>query len=185
MKLDGNLILAEIINLNDPNLLKLQDTLIYSFPSLERRDFVLFCRLLIEEPIFKAYAILENDEYVGFITSWEFSEFIYVENFAIDEKKRGGGIGSRTMKFVLATLNVPIVLEVEEVVDDLTARRVSFYETLGFRLHHFKYEQPPYREGDSWTPMKLMTHGDFDMENKFEWVKEQLYRKVYNIKRPE
>lgn len=183
MKLNENLSLNEITNPEDPLILRLQNTYISSFPTVERRNFSFFTTLLVAEPAFKAFVILNDNEYVGFITCWEFEEFVYVEHFALDENKRSGGIGSKTMRLVLSTFFKPVVLEVELAVDDLTARRIKFYETLGFTLHGQAYRQPPYREGDPWTDMKLMTHGDLDMNTQFELVKDLIYSHVYDIKK--
>ncbi|MDD4513931.1 GNAT family N-acetyltransferase [Massilibacteroides sp.] len=164
-------------------LAKVQNTYISSFPQVERRDFLLFCELLENEPLFKLFVILRNEQYSGFITCWEFPEFVYVEHFAIDESQRSGGIGSIAMMQFLELIDKPVVLEVEKVIDDLTARRVRFYEALGFTMHPDLYKQPPYRGGDSWFDMKLMSIGSFDLSSKYESVKDCIYTHVYNVKK--
>ena len=185
MDLRNNVTLVRIANQTEENLTKVQNTYISSFPETERRDFVLFCRLIAEEPVFKLFTILIDSKYAGFITCWQFSEFVYVEHFAIDENMRSGGIGSIAMQSFLTLIDCPVVLEVEDIVDDLTARRVRFYETLGFKLHSQDYKQPPYREKDSWYDMKLMSFGGFDLDSQYESVRNFIYSHVYNVKNPD
>lgn len=185
MEVRNNVTLAMMANQADENLSKVQSTYVLSFPETERRDFILFCKLIAEEPVFKLFTILMDDKYAGFITCWQFSGFVYVEHFAIDESMRSGGIGSIAMQSFLTLMDNPVVLEVEAVVDDLTARRVRFYEALGFKLHSQAYKQPPYRESDSWYDMKLMSYGEFDLDAAYESVRDCIYSQVYNAKNPD
>jgi ribosomal protein S18 acetylase RimI-like enzyme len=174
--------LRKIDTLNDPLILKVQATYISSFPSNERRDFFAFCDLLICEPLFCMYVILDGEQYVGFISCWSFTDFVYVEHFAINPDKRSGGIGSFVIRQFINLMTLPVVLEVENVVDDLTARRVRFYEKAGFILHHLDYKQPPYRKSDAWYDLQLMSYGPLDMKNTFESVRDTIYCHVYGIK---
>jgi ribosomal protein S18 acetylase RimI-like enzyme len=68
-----------------------------------------------------------------------------VEYLAVKEKLRGDGIGTRVMREFLSRMaDVPVVLEVELPVCQLTRRRVGFYERLGLRLMPDFYVQPSY-----------------------------------------
>jgi ribosomal protein S18 acetylase RimI-like enzyme len=163
---------------------KVQSTYISSFPEVERRDFNLFCDLLKSQPLFHLYVILKEEAYVGFITFWHFEQFVYVEHFAIDSASRGGGIGSVVMREALKQANALVVLEVEPPVDDLSIRRIRFYEALGFTLYETDYKQPPYRSGDSWYEMKLMGYGDVDMEIAYPMIRDGIYTYVYQAKKP-
>ena len=54
------------------------------------------------------------------------------------------------------------VLEIEPPEDELTCRRLRFYERLGFRANDFPYTHPSYRTGAAAHPHRLvvMSHGD-------------------------
>ena len=41
------------------------------------------------------------------------------------------------------------------------------------------YEQPPYKKGDNFLPMKIMAYGNLKCEEDFERVKAALYKHVY------
>lgn len=120
-------------------------------------------------------------QYAGFLTAWDFNDFIYIEHFAIDEAARNGGIGGKALKQFLASCHAPVVLEVEIPTDDLSKRRIGFYERLGFRLDTHIYYQPPYRQGGPTLEMRLMTYGDLPLSASFETVKTTLYKNVYGV----
>ena len=65
-------------------------------------------------------------------------------------------------------------------IEEISIQRISFYRKLGFTLHEKPYLQPPYRKGDPWFPLKLMTYGEIDMQVMYEGIKERIYKEVYN-----
>lgn len=165
----------------DPLLNLIEKTYNDSFPEEERRDFLLIRELVKKEPKFVVYALLREEQYVGFITGWLFDSLTYVEHFAIDSVARNGGIGAEAMKQFLAFCETSVVLEVEIPSDEMSTRRIGFYERLGFVLDEHAYQQPPYRKGGEWLDMRLMTFGEVDLEQSFEKVKDCLYTNVYNV----
>jgi GNAT superfamily N-acetyltransferase len=166
---------------SDALLAKVEQTYLNSFPEAERRSLSLFRELLDKEPQFRVYALVTNDTYIGFITEWVFEAFVYVEHFAIDETARNGGFGAAAMKQFIEQVTQPVVLEVELPTDELSTRRIGFYERLGFIPDHHAYQQPPYNKGGSWLPMRLMTYGRIDLEKSFDSVKACLYKVVYKV----
>ena len=72
-----------------------------SFPPDERRDFDEVVRLLRENDDF-AIALLSDEEHpIGFISYWSWSDFTYMEHFAIDSRCRGAGYGAAAMTALL------------------------------------------------------------------------------------
>lgn len=167
----------------DPVLDLVEKTYVESFPEEERRDFSLVRDLIREEPRFILLVFLKDDRYVGFIIGWRLGDYTYGEHFAIDPAARNGGIGAKAMKQFLDFCATPLVLEVEMPVDEMSRRRIGFYERLDFRLDDHVYHQPPYREGGEWLEMRLMTHGDLDLDLSFEQVRDCVHRHVYGVKK--
>ena len=142
-----------------------------SFPVDERRlyespeHFLAF--LKSREGKFCAYEIMDGGSFAGFITSWEFEGYVYVEHFAVDGSMRGSGIGSEAFSLLLekaAQKGKPLILEVEMPEDELSRRRIGFYERLGGKLRtDFEYVQPPYRKDSSPLPMRIMTWGEIEL----------------------
>jgi RimJ/RimL family protein N-acetyltransferase len=106
---------------------------------------------------------------------------VYVEHFAIDETARNGGFGAVAMKQFIEQATHPVVLEVELPTDELSRRRIGFYERLGFIPDSHAYQQPPYNKGDSWLPMQLMAYGRIDLGERFDDIKACLYKEVYKV----
>ncbi|WP_277464499.1 GNAT family N-acetyltransferase [Parabacteroides sp. PF5-6] len=164
----------------DPLLERVEQTYVNSFPPGERRDFALVRDLMVTE-VFQVYVLLREAQYAGFITAWQWHDFMYVEHFAIDESARNGGIGREALTLFLERLPVPVVLEVEMPTDEMSRRRIGFYQRLGFVLDEHAYRQPPYRPGESWLDMRLMTYGNLDLKKEFETIKQRIYRQVYGM----
>lgn len=172
---------VKIETTDNPLLERVEKTYMQSFPESERRAFGLLKQLVASEPRFTVNVFFKNNEYAGFITSWDFPEFSYVEHFAIDESARNGGIGGKAMQHYLNTNPLPVVLEVEQPEDEMSKRRVGFYQRLGFKLDHHAYRQPPYRPGGEWLDLVLMSYGDIDLNKLYEKVKNTLYIHVYKV----
>lgn len=154
-----------------------------AFPQEERRDSAQQRQYSDSNPLFCSNIIREDDKPIGMISYWKMGDFFYIEHFAIDPTLRNGGYGKRVLEAIKQKLQGPIVLEVEEPTDEMSTRRINFYQRLGFTLYEKPYMQPPYRRGDSGLPMLLMTFGDMDMERKFNEVKSILYKMVYGEKK--
>lgn len=154
-----------------------------AFPPDERRDDEQQRAYTDGNDKFRCLLIRDFDKPVGLLTYWDFTDFVYVEHFAIDEDLRGGGLGAQAMRTFLQEMNRPVVLEVEmpRVKGDITHRRIAFYRRQGFSLRRMPYKQPPYREGDGWLPMKLMSCGKGKWEKIAGLVRDVIYREVYGV----
>lgn len=155
-----------------------------SFPENERR-------LYTGAPDFMEFAGTHNDRFhillaetedgnfQGFITYWSFDDFVYVEHFAVVRSLRGGGTGTALLSYLAEICNKSILLEVESPVDDITCRRVRFYEKNGFRIFDgFRYIQPPYSPDQCGLELKLMLKGPYSPSEPSDLA--EFLRVVYN-----
>ena len=115
----------------------------------------------------------------GFLAVWEFESFIYIEHFAVDPSLRNSGTGSAMLKELVKQYQKPICLEVELPEDELTRRRIGFYERNGFVFNEYPYIQPPISKGKSPVPLRIMTYGSAITQDTFEEMKRVLYQRVY------
>lgn len=153
-----------------------------AFPSNERRPTGQWRQCMLSQKSFRPYAIVEGGEFCGFITAWELAGFVYVEHFATEPAKRNGGIGGRALELFKSRYSPrPIVLEVELPTDGVASRRVAFYERHGFALLDLEYRQPPYRAGESFLPLRLMSNRPEWVQGRFEAVRADIYRTVYGV----
>ena len=152
-----------------------------AFPLQERRDSEQQRHITDENPLFHNALITDGDTPIGLLTYWTFPSFVYIEHFAIDSRLRNGGYGSKALEIFKQRVAAPIVLEAEEPTDELTRRRIGFYQRQGFIMQEIPYLQPPYRPGDEWFPLKLMVHGAVQMEQEYPLIRDTIYREVYQV----
>lgn len=117
----------------------------------------------------------------GFLAVWEFESFIYIEHFAVDPALRNSGTGSAMLQELVKQYQKPICLEVELPEDELTRRRIGFYERNGFVFNEYPYMQPPISKGKSPVPLRIMTYRNEITREEFQKMKEILYRRVYSM----
>ena len=129
---------------------------------------------LFEEPEYRIYYMP-----AGFLAVWEFESFIYIEHFAVDPALRNSGTGSAMLQELVKQYQNPICLEVELPEDELTRRRIGFYERNGFVFNEYPYIQPPISKGKSPVPLRIMTYKSEITREEFQKMKEILYRRVY------
>ena len=160
---------------NDSNSLKFIERIYTeSFPPDERRDFSDVIRLLEENDDFFIVLLSDENKAVGFISYWEWNDFSYVEHFAVDSSCRGSGYGATAMTELLKLINNP-------ALDDISQRRIRFYERLGFVLCTRPYTQPPYSPEKQPLELYLMSFGKIDLNQVFDTVASRIHQKVYGV----
>lgn len=128
-----------------------------SFPVEERRSNELQIELL-ENELFNFDVIIEEGQCIGILFWWAIDNYRYIEYFAIHSKCRNTGIGKKIISEFIAESRIPVVLEVEKPKNDLTRRRIGFYERLGFELAEEEYAHPPLTPGKPFLELCLMTY---------------------------
>lgn len=155
-----------------------------SFPEGERREDARQRYNVDNNPLFTTYLINdeEADISVGVITVWRFKKFCYVEHLATSPNIRNKGYGNKIIRTLLdGCKDITVVLEVELPEDEMSKRRIGFYERNGFRLCTKDYLQPPYRLGGKPIPMYLMFSGCESIDEDFENIKAEIYSNVYGV----
>ncbi len=151
-----------------------------AFPKEERRSRKAFCELCKGCPYYKIYSLFSGESLVAFFTVWEFSAFRFGDHFAVAEKARNAGIGSKLLSRILAASELPFILEVEPAESSLAARRINFYQRNGFVKNDFPYLLPPMQEGCKAIPMYIMSYPAALSHSDFVKMRDTLYETVYN-----
>lgn len=146
---------------DEPHLQALYES---SFPPAERRPWGDVVALHDGDGRFEVHVLDVGGDVAGMLTEWHFDTLRYVEHFAVLPSMRGGGVGARAISQVLDADMRPVVLEVEIPEgdeDDMTRRRVRFYERCGFMpFPSFRYIQPPYSPGLPSLELMLMASSE-------------------------
>lgn len=162
-----------------------------SFPKSERRDVENQRQICEQNQNFHWELVCDDETPVGILTWWDFGMFRYAEHFAIDSTIRNKGYGRESFELFIKSSSLPIVLEVEKPNDEMSMRRIEFYKRLGFQLHSdFEYAQPPYRQGDDFTSMFLMSYAlpisttPSTLHVELNELRKVIYKEAYGVSTP-
>lgn len=150
-----------------------------SFPSDEMRPEN-EQRALLSLPAYQILAEFDAEDHcLGFLAVWEFDGLRYIEHFAVSEKARNCGAGTRLLREYLQRSELPVVLECEPPLNLIASRRIGFYERNGFVFNAYNYVQPPISAGRSSLELKIMSWPTPLTPEQFASAKRTLYREVY------
>ena len=137
-------------------------------------------RKLLQEEAYHLYGVRKDGRFAVVFATWEIDDFLYIEHFAVREDCRNGGYGGALLDRLLEEKGKPVVLEVEVPEDELTRRRIGFYERHGLVYNEYPYLQPPLRRENDLLPLRFMTYPSAVDEQTYERYKTQMYRIVYH-----
>ncbi len=136
-----------------------------AFPKIERRDTAEQRGKIDHNDLIHCLVAELQGTPIGLFTYWDFESFGYGEHFATDPTLRGKGYGAQIVQQVLVLVQKPFVLEVELPKNEMSRRRIAFYERNGLELQDIPYIQPSYQIGaGEELPMALMTTPDFSQQ---------------------
>ena len=136
-------------------------------------------RSLLQEEKYVLYGVRKDGKFAAVFATWEIDDFLYIEHFAVKEECRNDGYGGMLLEKLLEEKGKPMVLELEVPEDELTCRRVGFYERHGLVYNEYPYLQPPLRKGNDLLPLRFMTYPASIDEETYERYKKQMYKFVY------
>ncbi len=134
---------------------------------------------LLAHPPMQLHLIRDGLQKVGFAIRWQLGAAWYLEHFAVDAALRGQQYGSRVLREILAASPDQLVLEVEPPFDDMSQRRIRFYERHGLLLAPFTYHQPPYRRQEPPVLMRLMSRPAIVLEAEMALIARTISETVY------
>ncbi len=170
--------MLEIIDVREFD--RIYDIMELSFPHDEVRSRA-GQRALTEREVYRIYATRQDGRIVGFLAVYDFSDFAFIEHFAIDPELRGGGLGSAMLAELCEAIGKSICLEAELPETELARRRIGFYERNGFFANPYPYIQPPIEAGRAPVPLCVMSYGRALGREEFERMREVIYREVYRV----
>lgn len=150
-----------------------------AFPCEERRDYIDQQECMNDER-FKFLEIFDDSEAVGFTALWDLDGFLFIEHIAIDQDKRSGGYGSKTIELIKSSFNKPVILEAEAPQTEQQIKRIRFYDRLGFKINDFPYEQPSYHGGEG-VPLKILSYPELLSDAEFENFIFETRRSAYTL----
>lgn len=170
--------MLELLRKNDFD--KMYSIMKDSFPDDEYRPYD-EQKKLHDNEVYKIYIMKTNlGEISAFIALWEFSDFLFIEHFAVEKSHRNNGLGSLIIKEICDLSSKMMCLEVEPPENEISKRRIEFYRRNGLHLNTYPYIQPTISNGKKPVPLMIMTSKEVD-EEEFKRIKDKLYKDVYNV----
>lgn len=155
--------------------------MVESFPADERRSYIDAKEDLWDSRHFIDVVYDGNETVIAYISLWDLDSCLFVETFAVSPSHRNDGLGGRMLEELRAQYDKRIALEVELPEDDLTRRRIGFYQRHGFSYNRYPYALPPIGFGKKAVPLRIMATGGPLKETEFIQIKEELYQEVYHM----
>lgn len=113
-----------------------------AFPLYEQRSNQGRKSILSHDDYYLNY-FTDNDKFVGFIGCWKIKDYFYIEHLAISDSLRGQGYGQKVLKQFCNEVG-QVILEIDPVVDEVSRKRLSFYQHCGFQQNEYTHVHPSY-----------------------------------------
>lgn len=170
--------MIERIHFNEFN--KIYNIMEQSFPLTEFRPKEEQAKLF-QKPNYQVFGIKDGEFLLSIAAVWVFEDFTFIEHLATLPQNRNCGIGEKILKYIIKNAKHTVCLEVEPPENDLTRRRIAFYERNGLCFNDYPYIQPSISEGRESIPLFIMTsHKKMD-EQTYQKIKSTLYKEVYKV----
>jgi len=171
--------LVNIIGKHNPYLTTIQALYENSFPLVERRMWPEFMKVMEDEKV-AVSAIINEEQFAGFIVWWQLEEWCFIEHLALEVEQRGKGLGSLLIREFIAKSRNHLVLETELPLNEVSKKRLKFYENVGLYKAPFTYFQPTYRIGGISLEMLLMTSIPIIEKDQFKQLAQLIKHNVYD-----
>ncbi len=145
-----------------------------SFPREERRTLEEHKKIL-KNDAYKASCYLDGNKLIAIVFYWHIKGYTFLEHFAVDNQLRGKSYGSKVLNEFIKS-NENIVLEIEPIKDEISQRRLNFYERFGFVLNEYTHYQIPFRKEDKKLELLLMTYQNRLKEEEYKFLYEQMQK---------
>lgn len=174
---------VHIQNANSPLFKELWKTYEVSFPASERRSLVDQIKIL-HHPRYRLEAWMNDDErggpiFVGLMGWWEYDDFRYLEHLAISPVARSGGMGGKILLGWMSASEKPVFLEIDVVTDDISRRRLGFYQRLGFVENDMKHSQPDFQGKGGAVPLRVLSYPGSMSRSQYAALDNALQRDVW------
>ncbi|WP_418983477.1 GNAT family N-acetyltransferase [Alistipes sp.] len=149
-----------------------------SFPQNEQWHEEDYARAF-SDPHFEADGIWLGERLAGLLFHWHSDTFRYVEHLALSPRMRGQNLGSRALR-AFCQAGGRVILEIDPPEDEISIRRLHFYERLGFAENPYLYIHPSFHEPYLAHRLVLMSYPDaitYDEARRFaDFVREVVLR---------
>jgi GNAT superfamily N-acetyltransferase len=140
-----------------------------SFPEYERRGINSHLQAT-DDPAYFTEIALDNGNLTAILFYWRYnSSYIYLEHLAVRPEMRGQHIGSRLLgQFLRRNNESKIILEIDPPIDEISEKRLEFYNRAGFSMNNYAYTHPSYSKNGKVHELKLLSAPGHISPEEFE-----------------
>jgi len=132
-----------IIDQNDKWYKEFHSFYTVSFPVHEQRNEEQQTEAFADERYHLNCYVADN-RLLAFIAYWDFCTYSYIEHLAVHPDFRGQSVGTKVLSEFISAGSSLILLEIDPVIDEVSAKRFRFYQQLGFIENPYEHFHPAY-----------------------------------------
>lgn len=150
-----------------------------SFPRNEQWSAESYARAF-DDPAFAADGVWLEGRLAGILFHWKGPGFRYVEHLAVSPALRGRNMGSQILATYCKDAGEQVILEIDPPEDEISIRRLHFYQRLGFVENPYEYIHPSFQRPFMPHRLVLMSYPQpiaYDEARRFaDFVRETVLR---------
>lgn len=150
------------------------------FPSKEIKEYD-YLKGLFEKGTAQAIIQKDRNTIIGALCYMDIGTYAFVDYLVIVDGYQGQRLGEKLLRYFKEYINKPIILEVEFPQDEISRRRIKFYQRQGFILNEHEYVIPPVRSLKEPIYFVLMTYPEVLTEKEYEEIYPSILKNVYEI----
>jgi len=147
-----------------------------SFPQEEKRTLKEQLKLFNKKS-FTMLCYVEDEIVLAILFYWQIQRYTYLEHFAVNSTQRGRSYGSKILQEFIDN-NQNIILEIEPIIDEITKKRLDFYERFDFRVNTHIHFQVPFRKNDQKLKLLFLSHKKVLSDNQYTTLYQMMLQEM-------
>ncbi|NVJ53306.1 MAG: GNAT family N-acetyltransferase [Campylobacteraceae bacterium] len=172
--------LVFIESINNKYFNKAWQLYLNSFPEIERRTLKEQEEILNDKN-FKMSCYIKDELIISIVFFWKINVknkiYTFLEHFAVNKQLRGQSFGTKILQEFIEK-NKNIVLEIEPIVDEITKKRLRFYERFGFVVNSHEHFQIPFRKDAIELKLLLMSQKNTLSKQEYKELYESMKKSL-------
>lgn len=147
-----------------------------AFPPEEKRTLKEQIKLF-DKRSFKMLCYVEDEVVLAILFYWQIDSYTYLEHFAVNTILRGRSYGSKILEEFISN-NQNIILEIEPIIDEITQKRLAFYERFDFKVNNHTHFQVPFRKNAQELQLIFLSHKKALPDDKYKILYQMMLKEM-------
>ncbi|EIU7558287.1 GNAT family N-acetyltransferase [Providencia rettgeri] len=147
-----------------------------AFPLYEQRSYQ-GRKAVLGQDDYYLYYFANSSIFVGFIGCWKINDYFYIEHFAISAELRGQGYGQKVLKQFCGNVG-KVILEIDPVIDEISKKRLNFYQHCGFQRNRYSHTHPSYYPENKPHQLEVLSYPSAISDDAYRLFAHQLQQTI-------